>query len=472
VPKKTSFAGKILFPIAILLITGFVLPNYVYAAVYDVREFGAKGDGVTNDAGAIQRAIDACSRAGGGRVLLPAGGVYYSGSITLKANVDLHVERGAVLKASGNRDDYGPQGSFIDDSAGSLINAENASSLSISGGGVIDGNSPAFMGKLNGDIFEPQSGRPVLVFLVGCNRLTITGITLKNSPFWTIHLVGCEDVSIEGIRILNDPRVPNCDGIDPDHCRNVRIANCLIVAGDDGIVPKNSGGRFSDYGPCENITVTGCIISSRSCAIKLGTGGVDDFRNMVFDSCVIYGSNRGIGLQIRDSGDAENIIFSNITFHTELHGPRWWGKAEPIYITAIPRHPGTRVGKIRNVRFSNILCRGENGVYIHGWKDNPVEDIVFDNIKIEIGKWTDWAGGEYDLRPNTGYKGVYKHKIAGIYCRYARDLTIRNTKVAWKGEPPEYFGPALEVHDVDGLRLDNFTGKAAHPGVERDRIID
>jgi polygalacturonase len=255
--------------------------------------------------------VDTCHLAGGGRVLLPAGRTYLSGTIRLKANVDLHLETGAILKGTTDRKAYGPQRA--------LIVARDCNNVSITGGGTIDGDSRAWMDGLVDDIFRPKPGRPGLMYLRGCRQVTLTDVTIRNCAAWTVHLLGCEDVLIQGIRILNDLRVPNCDGIDPNRCRNAH-RHCFIQAGDDGIVAKCTR-ESSEYGPCENMVVTGCTIISRSCAIKIGTESSGDFRNFVFDSCVIYGSNRGLGIQLRDSGTVENIVFSDIVVNTQSHGP-------------------------------------------------------------------------------------------------------------------------------------------------------
>ena len=395
-------------------------------------------------------------------MLLPAGRTYLCGTIRLKPNVDLYIETGAILKGTTDGNAYGPERV--------LITAIDGSNISISGPGTIDGDSPAWMDRLEGDIFKAKPGRPGLIYIRNCTQVNLVDVTIRNSASWTVHLIGCEDVLIRDIRILNDLRVPNCDGIDPDHCRNVRIANCFIQAGDDGIVTKNTR-DFAHYGPCENITVTGCTIISRSCAIKIGTESCGDFRNFVFNSCVIYGSNRGLGIQLRDYGTIENVIFSDMVVGTELHGPQWWGKAEPIYVTAIPRTAETKLGRIRNIQFSNIICRGENGVFIHGWQNHPLEDIVLDNVQVEIGKWTTYPGGFYDTRPGI-HEGVYEHKTAGIFIRHASGVELRNVKVSWGENPPDYFGSAVEVHDVIGLELDIFKGQAAHPDKDMDRIIE
>jgi polygalacturonase len=452
--------------------------------VYSVLASGARGDGQTSDTAAIQRAVDACAAAGGGRVSLPGGHTYLSGSITLKANVDFHLERGAVLKAAKDWREYGENGC--------LLFAKDADHISISGDGLIDGNATEVIGQLKADKVsggpfagkwwpfwkkldepKPQGGRPRIVILINCKHVRVRGFTIQRAPTWTIHPIGCEDMVVDSITILNGFEVPNCDGIDIDRCRNVRIANCHIEAADDCIVLKTAP-NFGDLGPCENITVTGCTTCSRSSALKIDemygpNGGAN---NIVFDGCVVYGSNRGLAILHREEGNVENVIFSDIVVHTKLWPQRWWGAAEPIHVSSIPRKADTKLGKVRNIRFSNILCRGENGVYIHGWEGHSIEDLVLSNVRVEVGKTSEQPGGIYDSRPGEVFKGDYASRIAGVHCKYVKDLLLRDVKVAWGENLPEYYGPALEAHHVEGLRLENFTGKAAHPGKVADRVVE
>ncbi|HTY89281.1 MAG TPA: glycosyl hydrolase family 28 protein [Candidatus Acidoferrum sp.] len=465
--------------------------------VFNVLDFGVQGDGQTDDTRAIQRAVDACITHGGGQVLLPGGKVYRSGAITLGSGVDFHLARGAILKGSARWQDYG--------TAGALLFAREATNLTLSGDGILDGNDRAVWQRLaeetaGGDLNKPgwwpqafcgvwwpfgrkaddrtlAPGRPMLAILIGCQQVHIRDMTFRNAPSWTLHPVGCEEVVIDSISIRNDWDVANNDGIDLDHCRNVRVANCHIVAADDGIVIKNTP-NFARYGCSENITVTGCTLSSRSAALKIDevytTPGV---RNVVFDGCAIFHSNRGLCIQSRDIGDIENVIFANITIETQVQSNKWWGAGEPVHVSHFPRNTDATLGHVRHIRFSNLLCRGESGFYLRGGAQQPLEDITFDNVRLEVSKTGDERGGFYDDRPkgtmpNGTFLGVYTNAIAGIHCDYIRGLTLRNTQVVW-GEPvADYYGAALESHHIEDLKLEQFTGKSAWPGNIPDRIVD
>jgi hypothetical protein len=426
-----------------------------------IRDFGAVGDGRAHDGPAIGRTVAACAKAGGGRVVLPAGGTYLSGTVRLADHVDLHVEGGAVLLASDRPEDY-PY-----DDLRCLIEARDARGIALTGLGTIDGRARRFMTEELPHIFRGNAWRPRLVGLVGCRGVTVRDLTLKDSANWGLHLAGCEDVVVHGLRILNDLKVPNCDGIDPDHCRNVRISDCHIEAGDDCIVLKNSR-EFAGYGPTENVTVTGCTLVSTSAAIKIGTESVDDFRDIVFDACVIRRSHRGLAIQLRDAGNVENVVYSNMTVETRLFHPDWWGRAEPIYVCAHPRDEGLPVGRIRGVRFSNILCRGESGVFIAGCEASRPEDVRLENVCVHIDKTTRWPGGQHDRRPSGGdwRTGLSEHRTAGFFINRARRVTLSGCEVTWGPNRPAYFGHALEARDVERLAVEGFVGEAAHP--ERD----
>ena len=247
--------------------------------VYNPLEFGARGDGVTNDTSAIQAAIDASAHARGGTVVLPAGYQFLSGSLQLRSHVHLHLEGGSRLIASTNRDDFRR--------LGALLFAQDADDVHISGTGEIFGNDKAFFAAkgpegyavpqpflgpfdplYDASMRNPVDGRPRMILFVGCRSVLLQDFTIRQSPTWTIHPIGCDGLHISGIQIRNDLDIPNCDGIDIDHCRNVRVSDCNIVAGDDCLIVKASR-NFGQYGPCEGISVTNCTLESSSAGIKI-----------------------------------------------------------------------------------------------------------------------------------------------------------------------------------------------------------
>ena len=373
---------------------------------YDILSFGAKGDGVTDDAMAIQKAIDRCSAEGGGIVLLPRNHVFLSGPIELKSQVELHLEATATLKANPDEGIYRLSAFGENRGEGMLwLWAKDAENISITGKGTIHGNGIAFMGAELGDSYELKpladqtfDPRPHVLTLTNVTNLTIRDVTIKEGAYWTVHLIGCNEAVIDGINLLNNLKIRNGDGIDLDHSKNVRIANCHITSGDDCICLKNRR-EFEQYGSCHDIVVTNCVMSSRSCAIKIGSENMDSIYNVVFDNCIITGSNRGLGIQNRDEGTVTDVVFSNIQLDCRLWSDVWWGKAEPIYVTSYPRANGNhkdanwrfpkgqiegRCGEVSRIYFNNITALSENGCFVGGDVPGKVKDIFFNNVRVKL----------------------------------------------------------------------------------------
>ena len=419
--------------------------------VYDVTAAGAVGDGKTDDAVAIQRAIDRCSAEGGGRVLFPRNHTFLAGPIELKSNVELHLEATATLKANPDESIYQLSAFGENRGEGMLwLYANGAENLSITGKGTIHGNGIAFMGAELEDSYELKpladqtfDPRPHVLTLTAVKNLTIRDVTIKEGAYWTVHLIGCDEAVIDGINLLNNLKIRNGDGIDIDHSKNVRIANCHITSGDDCICLKNRR-EFEQYGSCHDITVTNCVMSSRSCAIKIGSENMDSIYNVVFDNCIITGSNRGLGIQNRDEGTVTDITFSNIQLDCRLWSDVWWGKAEPIYVTSYPRANGNhkdanwrfpkgqiegKCGEVSRIRFNNITATSENGCFIGGDEPGKVKDIYFNNVRVNLVS---------HLSPLTSHRLIDKRPCKGEGFITVSAKELENAKVPIVTENADY----------------------------------
>ena len=256
---------------------------------------------------------------------------------------------------------------------------------------------------------------------------------------------------IDGIRILNNLKMVNCDGIDPDHCRNVRINNCHIESADDCIVFKTTE-KNADLGPCENIVVSNCTLTSTSAAIKFGTESVSDFRNITVTNCVISRTNRGISLMLRDGGNIENVTFANLHINTRMFSDQWWGEAEAICVTAVDRKQGNRAGHIRNVHFENINCSGENGIFLHGSEGNSLEDISFRHIRVDIRKQTAWPIDHWDLRPSE-VPGMIPGKVNGFTCVHGKSIRCEDVVIRKDSSMDPWFDQDFCWQDTENVTV-------------------
>ena len=202
------------------------------------------------------------------------------------------------------------------------------------------------------------------------------------------------------------------------------------------------------------------IMGSASAAIKIGTEGVGDFRNVLVSNCVISRSNRGLSIQIRDGGNVENVSFSNISIETRRFCPDWWGTAEPIVLTSFNRDENTNSGTIKNIRFFNVTTNGENGVLIHGGKTAKISDVTFDHCRVHVTKTSKWPCGLYDLRPCLEY-GVEKSTNAAFFLRGCKNITIENSSASF-GNLCNDYKHAIDAENVENLTLFRFQGKAAN----------
>ena len=360
--------------------------------IFNVRDYGATGKKEDIATQAIQKAIDACAKAGGGEVYLPAGD-YTSGTLHLRSHVKFYLEIGATLFGSKSESDF---------TTDALLLGEDLENISIEGRGVINGQSE-YDWRMNviddGYIRDNQKAAvaagiplmrsfpkemdhrkiyPHMIKLLRCKDIRVAGISIINSPSWTFYPYDCDRLRVDGIYIHTDQKYGVwADGIDPDSCRDVIIANSTIETGDDAIVFYSSRASGGPPKACENITVTNCRLSSSSSAIKFCDGNEVAVRNVTISNCVITHSNRGIAFMVYDGGVVENVVISDIVVNTHRFDWFWWGNGDPIYFTVqrrseslgLPLKPNEPpAGIIRHVIVRTRLkdCDDETRGYLAG----------------------------------------------------------------------------------------------------------
>lgn len=378
--------------IILLLLSAFI--ERISAQVFNIKDYGEINDTNKVCTNIIQKAVDACYKAGGGQVVLPAG-LYKSGTIVLKDNVELHFSSGAQLIASKNPDDFinFPPTSYRSqkDEGGwvSLIYADRAQNISLTGSGIIDGRGAGRRGTVK-NVAGDNNGRPRNILFISCKKVTVKDITMRNSGLWNQHYLNCEDILVSGIRVWNHCNGNN-DGIDIDGCRRFVLSNSIIDSDDDGIVLKSTG-----TAPCENVLITGCVVSSYANAIKLGTESTGGYRNISISNCIVKPSeNRGkriikstptgitaISLEQVDGGIMDGVKVDNILIQgTECPLYVRLGNRRRKHIKDAPEPP---LSIMRNISISNITAYnvGNFGSSITGVPESKIENISISNISV------------------------------------------------------------------------------------------
>lgn len=438
---------------------------------YQITEYGAIADGVTNNSQAIQKAVDACAAAGGGRVIVPTG-KFLSGTIQLKSHVTLYLEKGVELISSLRKEDildFFGDSEFEDPSeatgweGGCFLYALHEKDISILGEGTIygQGDQVFYDDGADGGLGEcpknvRMADRPRTTYFEDVENLTVRGITFRDAAFWTLHMAGCRHVLVDGIRILNDQRGANNDGIDPDTCQDVVISNCIIKSGDDAIVVKNSVPMAKKYGSCENVVIRGCVLYSHDSALKIGTETGCAIRHVILSDCVFRECSRGVGIWVRDGAVIEDIHVHHVTGNTRRYAdcpqrefaPRWWGKGEPIFLSATPRKQGGHPGVIRKITFDHISMTAESSLFIAGEEDSVIEDVTVEHLDLTLRQQGSHKPGLFDEQPSE--RDVYPHDIPAVYIRSAKGVAIRG-KVRREGIYKDY--PLCQMEQTEEIEL-------------------
>jgi polygalacturonase len=436
------------------------------AAVFNVRDFGATGNKEESAQAAIQKAVDACASAGGGTVLVPPG-EYATGTIHLRSHVRFQIEAGATVYSIKRKEAFDKDALFY---------GEGLTNITLEGRGLVNGEGRydyRAKGDFHDDFIYPNQvemekrGKPLirsfpkpdqfgkLVLLLRCTDVRIAGLSFVDAPSWTMHLYGCERTVIDGVFITSSLRDGVwADGIDPDGCKDLRIANCTIETGDDALV-FYSMNWFGPALPCENITVTNCRLSSASSAIKFCDGNMNAVRNVTIDNCVITKSNRGLAFMNFDGGVVENVLISNLTIDCLRYDWFWWGDGEPFHFNIKKRSEVHKTwkkeddrpaGVIRNVTISNVIARGKGSSACNGHPDSWLEGITMDNVQLFIAH--DPAA-------------PYDKAVNALTFKQAKNLRLRNIEIVWEGALYDPWAHALYLEDIQGLELDGFRGRQA-----------
>ena len=455
-------------------------------AAKSILDYGAVPDGKTMNTKSIQRAIDAVFAAGGGLVYAPQG-TFLTGGLELKSRVTLYLEAGCVILGSPSIRDYAyhPGPPLLGDANGHhLIFAQAAEDNSICGLCTIDGQGEAYwQHNVEHGPIPPEleyrdvasghyhaidnNNRPSpMVEIAQCRNVRISGVTLKNSPGWTLRPIDCEGVVIDGIRVRNPYYGRNTDGMDITACREVFVSNCNIIGGDDGICLKSEN-YYGDSVPIsKNITITNCVVASASNGFKMGTATRGAFENITFNNSVIYADNGGpmmnrpiggINVEMVDGGSVDGVVISNI---------RIQNARAPIFVRLGQRTKG------ENSFLRNVLIEGVDSVgtivtsSITGVPGLRPTDITISDchIRTVAGGPADWVdreipevAGEY---PESWMMG--RLPAFGFYIRHADRVRLRNIEVI--ADKPDA-RPAIVCDDVKdvifaGLELSAPTGGA------------
>lgn len=443
---------------------------------YNVRDFGAKGDGKTIDSPAINKAIDAAKQAGGGTVFLTAG-TYASYSIQLQNNITLRLDAGAVLKAAiatkeNMYDSIEPNAFSKYQDFGhshwrnSLIWGIGLHDISICGEGLIDGEG------LFKDDTPPKGIADKAISLKLCRNVVLRDVKMARCGHLALLATGVDNMTIDNLIIDT-----NRDGLDVDACRNVRISNCTVNSPNDDAIVLKATYSLGFFRNTENVTITNCFVSGYNLGtlldgtfqpyqpsshtrspigrIKLGTESSGGFKNITISNC-IFECCRGLALETVDGGDLEDVTVSNIVMRNMVSSPIF------ILLGSRMRSPlNTSIGKLHRISIDNVRVYDANSQYVcllNGLPDHPIEDIRLNNISIY------YQGGgtkkQAEVKVPEKNKAYPEPSMFGtlpasaFYIRHARNLKMNHIDICFDKADERPSIVLDDVHSIDWNELD------------------
>lgn len=433
------------------------------APVFNIIDFGAVGDGTVLNTKAFQAAVDACVEAGGGTIIVPAGD-FFTGPVHLKSNISLFLESGAKLVFSNRLEDYPEVETYWEGNPckaySPQIFAEGAENISILGRGVLEGQGEVWWNLVWSRKLDKP--RPRMIGFQDCKNVLIEGITLQNSPSWTINPVFCENVTVNNVIIKNPSHSPNTDGINPDASKNVHISNCHIDVGDDCIAIKSGVETAHRKESCENITITNCTMVHGHGGVVIGSEMSGCVRNVAISNCIFQGTDRGIRIKTRRGrgGVVEDIRVNNIImekvfcpFVLNMYYLTDSTKKEQYIWDENPYPVTESTPAIRNIHFSNITAKevAASACFVNGLPEMPVSNVTFDNIRISLAR---------DAKPEKPAMAYMLEPMTrkGFLCKNVECLKIRHVELyGYEGSAysiknardVEFFGCDLKSRDKD-----------------------
>lgn len=443
-----------------------------------ITDYGAVGDSLTLNTQAIQRAIDAAYKNGGGKVTVPSG-KFLTGSIFLRDNVELHLTAGATILGSLDKEDYywllddkafGSKGGPAAKVSG-IIMGKYANNIAITGTGTIHGQGGkgddflAYPTAADGSTWH-KPPRPKTIMLYYCKNVKVEDITSYAPQAWAQHYLGCDFMNIRGVKIHAHHNA-NGDGIDLDGCQDVVMSDCILDCDDNAFILKGRGAR-----DCVNVAVENCVFASKITAIKTGTESSGGFKNIVINNCIVRSSyepkhfdkfrqqknGSGIALEITDGGTMDGVIISNIIME-ECYAPFFikLGNRSRLYKDGTNKPaPGT----MRNIKLQNIIAKKTSNRYsstVTGFPGHYIENLTMQNIHIEHAGGIKKEDVVKEMPENSKqhpWPGMFgrdmNYPAYGLYFRHVKNLTIDNITTTLD-EPDER--PAIYLEDVIKGRL-------------------